>query len=235
MSKSFVIYFFCAKMPPVSGLRKQSLPLLTQAIRALGHQINMRSDCPLKLPTAMVLTCRRLGIRPSRHLLVVSIQSQEMTWLEQTRLSCALSCSFPVRLFYRLRRKLLISTSRFGPGQKAHSNQTPLGLHRIACKIGSGRPIGTVFEGRRPVGFTWQGRPDAAIAHRILWLEGLEPGFNRGGQVDSFRRYIYIHGLGNEPTLGRPASRGCVHLAASDLLPLFDNLPVGTLVWIAER
>ena len=82
------------------------------------------------------------------------------------------------------------------------------------------------------MGFTWQGQPDAAIAHRILWLEGLEPGFNRGGDRDSFARYIYIHGVGDETTLGRPTSRGCVHLAATDLLPLFDLLPVGTLVWI---
>ncbi len=128
-----------------------------------------------------------------------------------------------------------ISTSRFGTGQAAHSNRTPLGLHRIAVKIGAGQPVGTVFESRRPVGLTWQGRANAAIAHRILWLEGLEPGFNRGGGVDSFRRYIYIHGLGDEPSLGRPASRGCIHMAAADLMPLFDRVPVGTLVWITEH
>jgi lipoprotein-anchoring transpeptidase ErfK/SrfK len=76
---------------------------------------------------------------------------------------------------------------------------------------------------------------DGAIVHRILWLEGLEPGFNRGGDVDSFRRYIYIHGFGDETTLGRPQSCGCVHLAAADLMPLYERLPVGTLVWIGER
>jgi lipoprotein-anchoring transpeptidase ErfK/SrfK len=65
-----------------------------------------------------------------------------------------------------------------------------------------------------------------------LWLDGLDPGFNRGGGVDSHSRYIYIHGVGNEPSLGRPASRGCIHIAGSDLLPLFDLLPSGTLVWI---
>ncbi|MBU6401970.1 MAG: L,D-transpeptidase [Verrucomicrobia bacterium] len=120
-------------------------------------------------------------------------------------------------------------------GQLADSNRTPLGLHRIAEKIGGGWPIGAVFRSRRLVGFTWRGLPDAAIAHRILWLEGLEPGFNRGGRVDSYQRYIYIHGIGNEPTLGRPASRGCIHLAAADLLPLYDRVPVGTLVWITGR
>lgn len=133
---------------------------------------------------------------------------------------------------YRLRKRYLVSTSRFGVGQKAGSNQTPLGLHRIAEKIGGGRPIGTVFRSRLPVGFTWSGLPEVPIAHRILWLEGLEPSFNSGRNVDSHSRYIYIHGLGDETTLGRPASRGCIHVAAGDLLPLFDLLPSGTLVWI---
>ena len=222
-------------MPSVSGFRNRTLPLLAQTIRALYHHKNMHADCPFKPPLAMVLTCRRLGIRPSRHLLVVSIQSQKMIWLESSLLPSSHFSPSPAWLFYRLRRELLISTSRFGSGQTANSNRTPLGLHRIASKVGGGQPIGTVFSGRRPTGFTWQGQPNAAIAHRIFWLDGLEPGFNRGGQVDSFRRYIYIHGLSNEPTLGRPASRGCIHLAASYLLSLFDKLPVGTLVWIAER
>lgn len=135
---------------------------------------------------------------------------------------------------YDLRRRFRASTSRFGIGQQSGSNRTPLGLHRVAEKIGAGYPTGTVFKSRQPVGFTWQGLPDGAIAHRILWLDGLEPGFNRGGEVDSHARFIYIHGLGNEPTLGRPASRGCVHLSAADLMPLFDLLPSGTLVWITQ-
>jgi hypothetical protein len=132
-------------------------------------------------------------------------------------------------------RRYRISTSRFGLGQTENSNQTPLGLHRIAQKIGGGWPLGAVFKSRQFVGFTWQGLPQAAIVHRILWLEGLEPGYNCGGQVDSHRRYIYIHGYSDESTLGRPQSRGCVHVAAADLLPLYDRLPVGTLVWMAER
>ena len=127
------------------------------------------------------------------------------------------------------------STSRFGIGQIAGSNCTPLGLHRIAEKVGGGSPLGTVFKGRRPVGFTWQGLPDAKITTRILWLDGLDPDLNRGGNVDSHARYIYIHGTGDETSIGRPASCGCIQLAASDLVPLFDKLPAGTLVWIAAR
>jgi lipoprotein-anchoring transpeptidase ErfK/SrfK len=89
-----------------------------------------------------------------------------------------------------------------------------------------------VFESRKPVGFTWRGMPDAKITTRILWLEGLEPGFNRGANVDSHDRYIYIHGTGDETTIGRPASCGCIHLASDDLVPLFDKLAMGTTVWI---
>jgi len=132
-----------------------------------------------------------------------------------------------------LEKHYRISTSRFGISQFAGSNGTPLGLHRIAEKIGGGWPVGTVFTSRKPVGYTWRGLSEAKITTRILWLEGLEPGFNRGGNVDSHARYIYIHGTGDETTLGRPASCGCIHLAADDLVPLFDLLPVGALVWIS--
>jgi hypothetical protein len=149
--------------------------------------------------------------------LIVSVANQSVQLFEQVRSS--------VRTFR-------CSTSRFGIGQQEDSNCTPLGLHRVAEKIGGGWPVGTVFKSRQAIGFTWKEIPSATITNRILWLEGLEPGFNRDGNVDSHRRYIYIHGTGDETTLGRPASCGCIHLAADDLIPLFDKLPVGTLVWI---
>lgn len=172
----------------------------------------------------LVPVLRRLGIRPTRYLISVSVSRQAFTvWAKA-------GPSFPQ--FRCLLAEYRASTSRFGIGQVLNSNQTPLGLHRIARKVGGGFPEGTVFRGRKPVGLTWDGMPDAAIAHRIFWLEGLEPGFNRGGAVDSFQRYIYIHGCGDETTLGRPASHGCVHLAAADLIPLYDWLPLHTLVWI---
>jgi lipoprotein-anchoring transpeptidase ErfK/SrfK len=93
-------------------------------------------------------------------------------------------------------------------------------------------PLGTVFKSRLPIGNLNQGMPEGGICHRILWLDGLEPGWNRGGEVDTRRRYIYIHGYYDEATLGRPASLGCVHVAAAHLLPLYDWLPKGALVWI---
>ena len=178
-------------------------------------------------PRAFGLACRRWHVRPTADLLVVSILRQQVRWFVRAPAADGLDPKC-----YRLRSTWIASTSKFGIGQVRDTNRTPLGLHRIAEKVGAGWPVGTVFRSRVPVGFTWAGLPEATIAHRILWLEGLEPGFNRGGEVDTFSRYIYVHGLADEPTLGRPASHGCIHLAAADLLPLYDRVRLGSLVWI---
>jgi hypothetical protein len=178
----------------------------------------------------MLARLRRWGVRPGRFVLTVSVATQTMRLLERAGPPRNGAWCPP----YHLRRRFAISTSAAGVGQIMHSNCTPLGLHRIAQKIGAGQPIGAIFRERKLAGFTWQGQSDADIVHRIFWLEGLEPGFNRGGNLDSFRRFIYIHGFGDEMTLGRPKSLGCLHVAASDLIPLFDLVPVGTVVWIDE-
>jgi len=175
-------------------------------------------------PTAFRMALRRAGVRCHGPLLLVSVPRQRL-W----------ECHLHPSGLLQVARSCIISTSRFGIGQQEGSYRTPLGLHRVARRIGGGYPIGTVFEGRRAVGLTRQGRPAAAICHRILWLEGLEPGMNRGGSVDSFRRYVYIHGFGDELTLGKPASRGCIHMAAADLIPLFDRTRAGSLVWITHH
>ena len=178
---------------------------------------------------AFLHALRRHSVRPTRYALSVNIARQRMVLFEANSFSAGGTSA------YEFSREYVVSTSRFGIGQVMHSNCTPLGLHRVAKKVGGGHPVGTIFKARQPVGLTWDGMPEGSIAHRILWLEGLEPGFNRGGDVDTFRRYIYIHGFGDETTLGRPQSHGCIHLSASDLMPLYDRLPAGTLVWIAER
>jgi lipoprotein-anchoring transpeptidase ErfK/SrfK len=179
----------------------------------------MKSD----FPAAALRACARCGVVPGRCFLAVNIARQ----------TAALFCRRDG--FYVRAKTFRCSTSRYGVGEVAGSNRTPRGLHRVAQKIGGGWPVGVAFKSRQIIGFTWQGQPLAPIAHRILWLEGLEPGLNRGGNVDSRARHIYIHGTGNEATLGRPDSQGCIHLSCDDLLPLFDKLPEGTLVWIAER
>ena len=183
----------------------------------------------MTVPGQCFNACRRNGIRPTRFLLCVSVPSQAVFLFEKSYAS-------PCRLGdYQLLNKFRCSTSRFGIGQQEGSNRTPLGLHRIAEKIGGGWPAGAVFQSRQFAGYTWRGLAGAKITTRILWLEGLEPRLNRGGRVDSHARYIYIHGTGDEPGLGKPASSGCIQLAADDLIPLYDRLPSGTLVWIAER
>ena len=173
--------------------------------------------------------CRKNGVVPTRFLLGVSVPDQTVSLFEKSSVPLCPGGG------YEFRRKFRCSTSRFGIGQAEGSNRTPLGLHRVSEKIGGGWPVGAVFKSRKLTGLTWQGMPGAKVTTRILWLDGLEPGFNRGGSVDSHSRYIYMHGTGDETTLGRPASCGCIQLAANDLIPLFDKVPVGTLVWICEN
>ncbi len=113
------------------------------------------------------------------------------------------------------------------------SFRTPLGRHRICAKIGDGLPPNTIFRARKPAGL-WDGTPtdEDLILGRILWLEGLETGVNRRGQVDTKRRYIYIHGTPHIHLLGRPASSGCIRMAPVDMLDLFEHARVGERVYI---
>lgn len=178
------------------------------------------------VPSGFLNCCRLEGILPSRFLLVVQVSTQTVSLFEKNFVCPGLDGE------YEFVRTFRCSTSRFGVGQTEGSNCTPLGLHRVAEKIGGGWPAGTVFKSRQPIGYTWKGMPEAKITSRIFWLEGLEAGFNRGGNVDSHARFIYIHGTGDQTTIGKPSSCGCIHLADADLVPLFPKLPSGTLVWI---
>ncbi len=130
-------------------------------------------------------------------------------------------------------RSYPVSTSKFGPGQKKDSFKTPLGLHRIYKKIGEGVPLGGVFAARKFTGEVAE-IPSAGdlITTRILWLEGLEEGKNRGGDVDSRERFIYIHGTPEEHLLGKPASKGCIRMGNRDILELFKIVEEGTPVLI---
>jgi lipoprotein-anchoring transpeptidase ErfK/SrfK len=182
-----------------------------------------------KLPHDFFFRVKNLGERFTPDVLWVRINQQRMYRFTATT-ARSREQQFPE---YKLVKKFVSSTSRYGIGEVAGSNMTPRGLHRIAKKIGGGWPAGAVFKERIFQGYTWAGMPDAFITHRIMWLEGLEPGFNKGGNRDSYNRYIYIHGTGNEPKIGRPASHGCMHLSATDLVPLYDQIPEHSLVWVS--
>jgi lipoprotein-anchoring transpeptidase ErfK/SrfK len=133
-----------------------------------------------------------------------------------------------------------VSTGSNGPGEARDSGCTPRGRHRIRLRIGAGCPANTVFVGRRPTGEIYS--PDLAarepdrdwILTRILWLTGTEPGRNRGGQVDTLRRYVYIHGCPDAAPLGAPLSHGCIRMRNTDLVALFDRVRAGTIVDIRE-
>ena len=131
-----------------------------------------------------------------------------------------------------------ISTGRKGVGEVNGSEQTPRGWHKIRAKIGAGQPENTVFVARRPTGETYAPEMRATypnrdwILTRILWLSGLEPGRNRLGQVDTMRRFIYIHGCPDDDPMGVPGSRGCVKMRNRELIELFDRVPAGTRVHI---
>jgi L,D-transpeptidase YbiS len=138
----------------------------------------------------------------------------------------------------RVVKRYVVSTSKHGLGEKNGSFCTPRGRHIVRAKIGAGQPLGAVFVRRRPSGEVWtpelhQRYPGRDwILSRILWLSGCEPGRNRLGEVDTMRRYVYIHGTADSAELGRPGSIGCVRMRNRDIVELFDLVPPYTPVEI---
>jgi lipoprotein-anchoring transpeptidase ErfK/SrfK len=132
-----------------------------------------------------------------------------------------------------------VSTAKNGPGEKNGSFCTPRGRHIVRAKIGAGQPLGTVFVRRRPTGEVWTPALHAKypgrdwMLTRILWLSGCERGFNRLGDVDTMRRYIYIHGAPDSAEMGRPGSIGCVRMRNRDIVELFDRVAPYTPVEIS--
>ncbi|WP_308387622.1 L,D-transpeptidase [Acidithiobacillus sp. AMEEHan] len=129
-----------------------------------------------------------------------------------------------------------VSTARAGLGEELGSGKTPRGWHYVRARVGDGLPADAVLRGRRWRGERWQ--PGAVlidpILARLLWLCGLEPGRNRGGQVDTFRRYIYLHGTADVEHLGQPVSAGCIRLDPAAIIDLFSRSPAGLPVLIAD-
>ena len=131
-----------------------------------------------------------------------------------------------------------VSTAANGVGEANGSYCTPRGQHVIRAKIGAGQLENTVFVRRRPTGEIYTPALGAQfperdwILTRILWLSGCECGFNRLGEVDTMRRFIYIHGSPDEVAMGVPGSHGCVRMRNSDVMDLFDRVKTGTPVEI---
>lgn len=139
----------------------------------------------------------------------------------------------------KLAKSYVVSTSKRPPSNVKHSLGTPRGLHEIAERIGAGQPPGMVFKARIPTGRHFSEVADAAthenlITSRILWLRGLEPEVNAGGEVDTYSRYVYIHGTNHEDRLGEPLSAGCVLMRNLDIVELYENVRVGDLVLIQD-
>jgi hypothetical protein len=165
-----------------------------------------------------------LGIKPADRLLVVRIGAATLQFYQNGELV----------------KSYTISTSRRPPSNVKHSLGTPRGLHEIAERIGSGQPPGMVFSSRIPTGRHFSELPDdeAAsnlITSRILWLRGLEPGVNRGGEVDTYERYVYIHGTSREDRIGEAISAGCVLMRNLDIVELYEKVRTGDWVWIVDN
>jgi hypothetical protein len=194
------------------------------------------------LPQNFLDKLETLKISQTSRVIVVTANTQKMTLFEEGKALAEYS----------------ISTARNGLGEKVNSYQTPLGLHQIKEKIGKDHPIGAVFESRIFKGEMWKPAAISAlttnetlsvseskeeveksdlITTRILWLEGLEPGFNAGRNaedalVDSYQRYIYIHGSNHEVDIGKPVSLGCIRMMNADVIEFFNQVQEGDLIWI---
>lgn len=168
-------------------------------------------------------TRERLGIKPADRVLLVRISTATMQ-------------------FYRagqLIKSYAISTSKRPPSNIKDSLGTPRGLHEIAERIGAGQPPGMVYRSRVPTGRHYSELPDAGthenlITGRILWLRGLEPGVNRGGTVDTYARYVYIHGTNHEDRIGEPLSSGCVLMRNREIVELYEQVRTGDHVLIVD-
>jgi hypothetical protein len=164
-----------------------------------------------------------LGLKPTSRLITVSIAQQLLGFWQD-------GC---------LVKSQVISTSLRPPSNVKDSLGTPRGLHEIAEKHGAGQPPGIVFKARVATGkhfteFSAEEQARNLITTRILWLRGLEPGVNQGGNVDTYERYVYIHGTNHEERLGTPFSGGCIEMPNLGIIELFDQVRVKDLVWIED-
>jgi len=191
------------------------------------NAVEQKSVVETKLPQLEQINERlqsQFGIKQGQYFIVVNISRQELFLIKDEKVV----------------RTYPISSSKYGTGSQAGSNKTPLGTHRIAKKTGRNAEIGKVLNYGPDRGKIAEIYTDSTnvemdlITTRILRLEGLEEGINKGQGIDSYKRHIYVHGTQEEGLIGKPASHGCIRMKNKDVIELFRLVSVGTLVEIQE-
>lgn len=140
----------------------------------------------------------------------------------------------------KLNKFYVVSTGKNGIGEQENSGKTPRGWHRIAEKFGANEPKNAVFKARQWTGEVYNTELAAEyperdwILSRILWLSGLEAGFNQGEGCDTYQRYIYIHGTPETEPMGIPMSHGCIRMRNDEVVELFNLVPIDAKVYISE-
>ena len=167
---------------------------------------------------------RSLDLDETEGVILASIQRQEMFLMVKGKSV----------------KQWVMSSSKRLPSCFQDSLGTPWGLHEVNEKIGDGEPLGMVFEGRKAIGQIYEDCDPAKkaknlITTRILRLRGLQAGLNSGAGMDSFERYIYVHGTNHENKLGKPSSSGCLQLSNLDVLELYELVCDGTHLWIENQ
>lgn len=202
------------------------IALAAPAAQAQGDALAMAAAAPTHkqvLADFLIewMQARYPAAHPERRVLYVSVKSQRMYLV----------------VGGAMRSEFTISTARNGLGAARNSNRTPEGLHRVVRKFGDAVPAFGIFRDRKFTGAIASATDgqDDLITSRILWLDGLEPGVNEGGNVDSMERGIYIHGTADEASLGTPSSHGCIRMRNRDVITLYHEVPVGTLVVILDN
>ena len=172
--------------------------------------------------TPIEISQKYLKDRVIKEIIFVSIEKQRLYHINDNKIIC----------------EYIISSSAYGTGNKEGGNKTPLGLHKVKNKYGentpiNGRMIARVYTGDIATIYKNNTKSNTDdVTTRILWLDGLEIGKNKGMGIDSFKRYIYIHGTSEEGRLGSPASHGCIRMKNKEVIDLYNKVAIGTLVLI---
>jgi len=199
--------------------------LMAVMLTACGRIVAEEVDMPPQVKGAIQKLETRFGLKLGEPALVVDPDIQCLYLIRDSKIQASYA----------------VSTAAKGLGNRDGSYQTPTGTHRICSKYGENAPAGTIFRGRKNTGKIAKiytdntDTPKDYVTTRILRLEGMDEGVNKGKDIDSYLRLIYIHGTPEEGLIGTPASHGCIRMKNADVIALFDVVPVGTLVEILAQ